>query len=237
MIDWMSLKDSDINKLQLIMKRCIGRFTDSWVDLEMDITAAHLAGEVDLQALLESKDGDFNHDINGIRRHINRATGQLMDGFAPRCGAPVLSPTVKRKMAGFTIGEVMIAMVILGMTLLASTSMLISTIKLNTTGNMQTEAINLARDTVEQVRYHFPIDEPNGNFTYQKGPYTVNWTISEHTLGKCKRIRVNVAWQRFRSKKSMTINALFSDEMRDPRSWDGTDWDAWKDQFGVTGLN
>jgi len=232
MIDWMSLTDEDINKLQLIMKRCIGKFEGSWIDLEMDITAAHLGGMIDLQRLLEFDEFDFMHDVAGIRRHINRDNGKMNDCFLPRS----YRPWAKKRMAGFTLAEVMIALVILGMTVMAATSMAITTIKLNTTGNMQQEAINLARDTVEQVRYHFPGDEPNGTFSYIKGPYTVVWTISDHTT-KSKRMNVNVSWNRFRSRKGMTINALFSDQMRDPRSWDGTDWEAWKAKFGVTGLN
>ena len=233
MLDWMSITDQDINKLQLIMKRCIGKFQGSWIDLEMDITAAHLAGEISLQKLLEFEEADFMHDVHGIRRHIDRSSGKMRDCFLPRSyRAPE-----KKAQAGFTIAEVMIAMVILGMTLMAVTSMAMTTIKLNTTGNMQTEAINLARDTVEQVRYSFPLDVDNGTFSYDKGPYTVIWTISDHTTDKAKEINVHVSWRRFGKTKYMKIRALFSDEMRDPRSWDGTDWEAWKDQFGVTSLN
>jgi len=232
MLDWMSLTDQDINKLQLIMKRCIGKFEGSWIDLEMDITAAHLAGQIDLQTLLEFDEMNFMHDVCGIRRHIDRSSGKMRDCFLPRSNRP----REKRTAAGFTLIEVMTAMVILGMTLLAANAMLITTIKLNTTGNMQQEAINLARDLVEEVRYKFPADIENGDFSYVDGPYTVSWTVSPHTT-KSKRIRVNVAWQRYHKTKSMTINALFSDEMRDPRSWDDTDWEAWKAQFGVTNIN
>lgn len=41
--------------------------------------------ELDLQKLLDAPDGDFGHDVFGIRRHINRQTGELGDCFLPRC--------------------------------------------------------------------------------------------------------------------------------------------------------
>jgi len=232
MLDWMSITDQDINKLQLIMKRCIGKLEGSWIDLEMDITAAHLAGQIDLQTLLEFDEMNFMHDVCGIRRHIDRSSGKMRDCFLPRSyRAPK-----KEAQAGFTLIEVMMSMVIFSISFMAAMNMYLMTVKLNTTGNMQQVAINLARDIVEEVRYKFPADIENGDFSYVDGPYTVSWTVSPHS-DKSKRIRVNVAWERYRKTKSMTINALFSDEMRDPRSYDSTDWEAWKKQFGVTSLN
>ena len=41
--------------------------------------------ELDLQKLLDAPDGDFGHDVFGIRRHINRQTGELENCFLPRC--------------------------------------------------------------------------------------------------------------------------------------------------------
>lgn len=56
---------------------------------DMDITACHLNGcPLDLGKLMNARDGDFGHDVFGIRRHINRTTGQLEEGFAPRCALP-----------------------------------------------------------------------------------------------------------------------------------------------------
>ena len=54
-------------------------------DCLLDINAAHCNGcPLDLVGLLASADSDFNHDVFGIRRHINRETGKLEDGFTPR---------------------------------------------------------------------------------------------------------------------------------------------------------
>ncbi len=53
----------------------------------MDVEVCHSNGSpLDIPALLEASDADFAHDINGIRRHINRETGKLEGCFFPRCG-------------------------------------------------------------------------------------------------------------------------------------------------------
>lgn len=51
----------------------------------MDITATHANGcRLDLARLLAAGDGDFAHDVLGIRRHLNRDTGELEGFFVPR---------------------------------------------------------------------------------------------------------------------------------------------------------
>lgn len=55
-------------------------------ECDMDLTATHANGcPMDFAALLAAPDFDFIHDIAGIRRHINRETGQLENCFMPRC--------------------------------------------------------------------------------------------------------------------------------------------------------
>lgn len=55
------------------------------IEIAMDVTAVHANGcPLRLLALLRATDFDFAHDIFGIRRHLNRTTGQLEDGFTPR---------------------------------------------------------------------------------------------------------------------------------------------------------
>lgn len=55
------------------------------VDLAMDLEAAHSLCPLDFEQLLTASNFDFNHDIAGIRHHLNRDTGKLMDYFVPRC--------------------------------------------------------------------------------------------------------------------------------------------------------
>jgi hypothetical protein len=61
-------------------------------DLMMDITACHCNGNpLDLEKLLAADDFNFLHDVGGIRRHLNRTTGKLLECFSPRCSLPVKS--------------------------------------------------------------------------------------------------------------------------------------------------
>lgn len=54
-------------------------------DFSMDITACHCNGNpLRLADLLAADDFNFAHDINGIRRNLNRDTGKLMNCFSPR---------------------------------------------------------------------------------------------------------------------------------------------------------
>ena len=110
---------------------------------------------------------------------------------------------------GFTLVEVMMAMVIFSITFMASTSMLISTIKLNTTGNMQTLATFMARDKIESLMRFRAIDMTEGTFSDQPGPaFTRSWTISPTNKNMCKRISVRVSWKKFRSAKYINISVL-----------------------------
>lgn len=62
-----------------------GWTTQTVFDTEMDITAAHANGcPLKLDELLAARPLDFAHDVGGIRRHIDRNTGQLRDCFLPR---------------------------------------------------------------------------------------------------------------------------------------------------------
>lgn len=51
----------------------------------MDITAAHANGTpLRLADMLAADDFNFAHDWSGIRRHLNRETGQMLSCFLPR---------------------------------------------------------------------------------------------------------------------------------------------------------
>lgn len=58
------------------------------VSAMMDLRACHANGcPLDLAKLTAADDVTFAHDVFGIRRHMNRKTGRLMDCFVPRCAA------------------------------------------------------------------------------------------------------------------------------------------------------
>lgn len=55
----------------------------------MDIEACHSNGcPLRLDALLAADDGTFGHDVYGIRRFIDRSTGELGGCFVPRLAQP-----------------------------------------------------------------------------------------------------------------------------------------------------
>jgi len=57
----------------------------SVLDTTMDLSATIAQGcPLRLQELLDADAGNFAHDVAGIRRHINRETGELEDFFLPR---------------------------------------------------------------------------------------------------------------------------------------------------------
>ncbi len=57
------------------------------IDIVMDLEATHHSTPLDLQGLLNSKDGDFAHDMIGIYANLNRNTGKLENCFIPRFAA------------------------------------------------------------------------------------------------------------------------------------------------------
>lgn len=63
----------------------IGTDVDARLGFEMDLTAVHANGcPMDFQRLLDADDFNFVHDVGGIKRHLNRETGELLDMFRPR---------------------------------------------------------------------------------------------------------------------------------------------------------
>lgn len=72
------------------------------LDASMDVSACHCNGNpLDLQRLLAADDFTFAHDLFGIRRHLDRRTGKLMDYFSPRCSKaiPYKALVMERKRA------------------------------------------------------------------------------------------------------------------------------------------
>lgn len=54
------------------------------IDAFMDIEFVHKKHPLRLGELLNASDGQFGHDVFGIRTHFNRETKELEDGFFPR---------------------------------------------------------------------------------------------------------------------------------------------------------
>ncbi len=70
------------------------------MDMMMDLAATHANGcPLDFEKLLAFDHFDFTHDIAGIRRHIDRRTGKLLNCFVPRCALPAKTKRSRRKEA------------------------------------------------------------------------------------------------------------------------------------------
>lgn len=64
----------------------VPEYPDDKLSLTMDLEATHSNGcPMDFVKLLNAPSFDFIHDVGGIRRHLDRNTGALLDCFRPRC--------------------------------------------------------------------------------------------------------------------------------------------------------
>jgi hypothetical protein len=85
MINWEKVKDKDMELLLKIAKRYQHINPKvNMMDLQMDITACHLATPLKLKELLEADDFNFVHDVVGISNNIDRITGTMLNCFLPR---------------------------------------------------------------------------------------------------------------------------------------------------------
>ena len=58
-------------------------YRPSRTSLQFDIELCHKHTPLDLPALLQADDREFMHDVFGIKNHLDRQTGRLLDGFTP----------------------------------------------------------------------------------------------------------------------------------------------------------
>jgi len=108
-----------------------------------------------------------------------------------------LNPLLKRK--GFTLIEVLVALVILSFSLLALAGLMVTTTKNNAFGSHMTEAATFAQDKLEELRAIKWEDLNDGNHTDpqpQSGStginYIRNWSVT--TNGSLKTITISVNW-------------------------------------------
>lgn len=84
-INWTVTKE-DSEMIHEIATKAADRLGGATFEWTMDITATHANGcPLDLERMLDAADSfDFAHDLAGIRRHINRTTGEIGGFFVPR---------------------------------------------------------------------------------------------------------------------------------------------------------
>lgn len=119
-----------------------------------------------------------------------------------------------RSAEGFTLIEVMIAMAVFAIGILAVTSMQIRSIDQNASARMQTEATALAVDWMERL-LALPyedalLDEAASPFQVQSGSYDIAFTINEdpNNLGlPIKQIEIVVTHAN-RNAKTVTLSSI-----------------------------
>jgi type IV pilus assembly protein PilV len=125
--------------------------------------------------------------------------------------------TMVRAQKGFSLIELLIAMSILAIGMLAAASMQYSAVRNNTTGNVGTQATMLAEAQLEMLKNQdidsaalvpgdysdaTPVDE-NGN---PGGIYNRSWKI-EPLGAAARRIRVSVQWNKFGGPRSVVVRS------------------------------
>jgi len=108
-------------------------------------------------------------------------------------------PRLTTGKGGFTILEVMVAISILAVGLMAVFTAQSRSIMGNTDANRQTVAMTLAQDRMEQL-LALPYEnlDATGSPITAPGGYQVAWTVTEYAADNYKLIEVEVAGERLR---------------------------------------
>jgi type IV pilus assembly protein PilV len=123
-----------------------------------------------------------------------------------------------KNVKGFSFIELLIAMAILSMGMLAAVSMHFGSTRNNTKGNIYTQANMLAKAQLENLKNQDvdalivgpdPIQDPNNPIDangQSGGIYTRSWTIDNLGTG-ARRITVTVQWDRRGSPGSVVVSS------------------------------
>lgn len=96
-VQFADLTAAEFKTVQAIAKRAAAMYKSAGVmdqtqlDTIMDIECCHATIPLRLDELLCADDFSFAHDLGGIRRHLNRQTGEMLNCFVPRFAVPETS--------------------------------------------------------------------------------------------------------------------------------------------------
>ena len=121
-----------------------------------------------------------------------------------------MNPIVKCR--GFTLIEVLVAMIILSISLLALAGLMVTTTKNNAYGSHITEAATFAQDKLEELRSMRWGDILEGSHTDHKNgstgiDYTRNWNVT--TNNSLKTITITINWND-RTSHSISLVSVLS---------------------------
>ena len=116
--------------------------------------------------------------------------------------------TLSKKNRGFTLIEVMIAMAIFSIGILAVGSMQLWNTKNNTTGNITTQATMLARQKLEELKTVPDVTALASN-SDTVGIYARKWDVTNPLGGSTSRqITVTVSWNRRGQNRKVTLESI-----------------------------
>ncbi|MGH7774492.1 MAG: type IV pilus modification PilV family protein [Candidatus Binatia bacterium] len=116
---------------------------------------------------------------------------------------------VQRLDAGFTLIEILIAMAILNIAILAIAAGATSVIKANQTSYFNTIATNLAQDKLEELKANSATMASGGPDTtpVDAVTFTRNWTVTPDTpVGGLSQIDVTVTWTDY-AARTLTVSS------------------------------
>ena len=111
---------------------------------------------------------------------------------------------------GFTLIEVLVAIVMLSLGLLGLGRMHIAAIQVNTIASRLTQGTTLAQDKAEQLMalpYDHPMlaDTPHTDPPNPQG-YTVSWEVITDVPSAVKTINIFVAWNNLKASKAFSLS-------------------------------
>ena len=120
-----------------------------------------------------------------------------------------MQTTLSNRNRGFSLIEVLIAMAIFSIGVLAVGSMQLSTTKNNTSGNITTQATMLAREKIEELKNldRSALDTADGNDT--AGIYNRSW-VTDQVAGSTTawKLTVTVQWTRRGETRSAVLQSI-----------------------------
>lgn len=114
--------------------------------------------------------------------------------------------TLNSQQRGFTLVEVLIALTIFTIGILAVATMQTSSIRYNSSARLSSEAVFQAERKVEEILAGSYAAAGVGTKSKVQGAHTVSWTIADQ--GTHKTIALTVSWKDSTGNKSFSLNSI-----------------------------